>query len=83
MSQISGKRQPFGMTPIDSDLLAVNRNNFTNHAPVAGEMILPNVITDQGDRRRIQVVFFRAKLAPRIGCTPRNENASAEICPPR
>src|ERR1043166_2618588 len=43
------------------DLLAVDWNGLADNALVAGEMFLPNLIADECDRRRVQLIFFRSK----------------------
>ena len=47
----------------DGDLLAVDRNRFPEHALVACEMFLPDLVADQRDGRSIQLAFFRPKKA--------------------
>ena len=46
----------------DRHLLAVDRNRLADDGAIAAEMILPDVVADQRDRRGVELVFFRAKL---------------------
>ena len=75
MSQTSGNRQPLGMTPTIVTCLPLIGMVLPTTAAIAREMFLPNLVTDQRDRRGIQLIFFGRNRRPRIGCTPRKENA--------
>src|ERR1700716_1522775 len=48
--------------PDHRDLLAVDRNNFADYSAIAAEMFLPDLVANQRHRRRVQLIFFRAKL---------------------
>ncbi len=61
MSQISGKRQPFGMTPTIVTCLPLIGMVLPTTDLIAREMFLPDLVTDQRDRRRIQLVFLGTK----------------------
>ena len=45
------------------DLFAVDRNDFADDAAIAAEMFLPDLVADQRDRRRVQLVFLGTKQA--------------------
>src|SRR6476469_4195486 len=51
----------FGHDADHGDLFAVDRNDLADHAFVAGEMFLPDLVANESNGRCVQLVFIRPK----------------------
>jgi hypothetical protein len=67
----------------DRDLAAVDRDLLADDRGVAAEKILPDMVAIKATGAAFRSPSSARKLRPRIGCTPRNENVSAEMFAPR